>query len=86
MNTDALQNKFEDLLTRIEDAKREVDAGTLGDMNALNKDITDVCTAIQNGPPATAKALQKDMGRIILKLDELAASITAYKDKLQEKK
>jgi uncharacterized protein YifE (UPF0438 family) len=87
MTAEQLESRFEDLLTRIEDAKRQVDDGTLGDFTVLNKEIAEVCSATQNAPPETAKALQKYMGRIILKLDELAASITTYKDNLlQEKK
>jgi hypothetical protein len=83
MNEEHLQSRFEDLLARIEDAKRDVDAGTLGDFESLNNEIVDVCDETQKAPAETAKNLQKYMGRVILKLDELATSITVYKDALQ---
>jgi len=80
-----LQTRFEDFLVRIDDAKENVNSGILGDFEKLNAEILEVCTQTQSAPPETAKALQKHMGRVILKLDELTVSITAYKDKLQEK-
>jgi uncharacterized protein YdcH (DUF465 family) len=85
MNVQALEQKFENLIARIDDAKRQVDSGTLGNFDKLNDEINKICTETQNAGPEAAKALQKHMGRIILKLDELANSISTYKDNLKEK-
>lgn len=79
-----LEQRFEELLARIEGATREVESGTLGDFEKLNREIMDVCAETQNAAPETAKALQGHMGKVIVKLDELAAGITAYKDRLQK--
>jgi hypothetical protein len=86
MTASALEKRFDDLIARVEDATRLVEGGTLGDFEALNKEIADVCTETRDAPPEIAKALQGHMGRIILKLDELAAGITHYKDNLEAKK
>ncbi len=81
-----LEERFETLIARIEDAAREVESGQLGDYDALNKEIMDVCIETQSAAPETAKALQGHMGKIILRLDELAAGITAYKNNIEKEK
>lgn len=84
MTREELEQKFENLMVRIEDAKQLVDSGTLADFDGLNAEIYAVCVETQNAGPEAAKALQKHMGKIILKLDELASSITEYKNNLEK--
>lgn len=81
-----LEQRFEDLIARIDEATRQVDSGVMADFDALNKEIMDVFTATQAAGAETAQSMQRHMGKVIVKLDELAASITAYKNTLQEKK
>jgi hypothetical protein len=82
----SLEEKFESLIERIEQATREVEVGKMGNFESLNREITAVCTETQNAPKEEAKSLQTHMGKVILKLDELAAAIGAYKDNLEGKK
>ncbi|MGB4107078.1 MAG: hypothetical protein WBK55_04710 [Alphaproteobacteria bacterium] len=81
-----LEQRFEDLIARIDEATRQVDSGMLADFNSLNKEIMDVFTSTQAAGSETAQAMQRQMGKVIVKLDELAASITAYKSTLKENK
>ncbi len=79
-----LEKRFEDLIRRLEDASMEVNSGRLGDFETLNRDIADISLDVQKSPPETARALQPQMGKVIARLDELAAAILAYKNRLTE--
>ena len=81
-----LEQRFDDLIARIDEATRQVDSGTLADFDALNKEIMEVFAATQGSSKETAQSMQNYMGKVIVKLDELAVSINAYKNTLQEKK
>lgn len=81
-----LEQRFENLIARIDEVTRQVDSGNLADFEALNKEIMDVFAATQGSNPETAQSMQKQMGKVIIKLDELAVSISTYKNSLQETK
>jgi BMFP domain-containing protein YqiC len=80
-----LEQRFEDLIARIDEAIRQVDSGALADFEALNREIMDVFAATQGSSKDVAQSMQNSMGKVIMKLDELASSITAYKNTLQGK-
>ncbi|MCE7887099.1 MAG: hypothetical protein DYH13_06315 [Alphaproteobacteria bacterium PRO2] len=81
-----LEQRFENLIARIDEAIRQVDSGNLADFDALNREIMDVFAATQGSSKEVAQSMQNQMGKVIVKLDELATSITAYKNSLQENK
>lgn len=79
-----LEQRFEDLIARIDEAIRQVDSGELADFDTLNREIMDVFATTQGSNKDVAQSMQNHMGKVIVKLDELATSITAYKNSLQE--
>ncbi len=82
---ETLQRRFEDLTTLIEQAMEDVAAGKppAAGLQKLDHDVALLCGEVRKAGPETAKAMQQPMGRMISRLDELADSITAFKERLK---
>ncbi|MCB1531617.1 MAG: hypothetical protein KDJ35_01995 [Alphaproteobacteria bacterium] len=78
---DALTDRLNALIQYIEDATHTLNGGQIPLVNDLDQKVAKLCMDVEQGSTETAKEIKPLMGKMIIKLDELAARLQEMKDK-----
>lgn len=84
-NIDALKERCHNLVLFIEEANDKIRIGEVMDLTNLEQNVSALCLEIESADPGIAVAMKEDMARMITKLDELAAGLTAFQQQQAEK-
>jgi len=81
MTKDQIIEKLSTLITLIDQAQIDIDAGRVRDLSAMDHDVAKVCDDIVALPPEQAQEVQPVMADMITRLEKLAGSLQSFKVK-----
>lgn len=79
-----LQKRLDSMIEFVAQAAEQVESGTLADLGSLDKDVSQLCSDVENAPPETAQAVSDKMAEMVSKLEGLAGALKAYQDKVEK--
>jgi hypothetical protein len=82
MTPDMLRQKMEDLRDYIRDAEEKVSAGTMVNLQGLEKTVSEICRYATSLPPDQARDVQPLMAELIGELERLSIALKDYKNGL----
>jgi len=78
-DTPDFKPRFKALAAFITQTQNNVEAGTLGDLSQLDKEVMSLCKDVEAVGGQTAKDAQPMIADMIARLDGLSAALNAYK-------
>ena len=73
-----LKSQFEELIAFITEANEKALSGTMPELGNLDSTVTALCQNVEGLDEEKAKEFETVMAQMILKLDELAQTLTNY--------
>ena len=80
--TDNFQQELQTQIDKIDKAIAALPEGEIGDLQELDRDVSDLCSRLENAPREVAQDSEPLMSRMIARLEELEQKLRAHQDEL----
>ena len=77
-----VEKRLKSIIDYVQDCERRVMKGEVMDLSGLDDKVVEICDTVTSMPPKQAHALEPMMGKLIEKLEVLAAAMRAQQSRL----
>ncbi|NCC22498.1 MAG: hypothetical protein EOM26_08550 [Alphaproteobacteria bacterium] len=81
-----LETRLANMIDFVNQARDQVDSGTLANLGDLDKDVAQLCDDVEAAPPEVAQQVSSKMSDMISSLEDLARSLKTFQDNAQREK